>query len=203
MKKSVVLLSGGVDSTVALDMTVKSGSDVTALSVNYGQVHYRELTAARQIAMHYAVRHVVANIDPILFSGSALTGDRDVPDGHAESPDETYVPARNTVLLALAAARAESIGADRVVIGANADDEAAYPDCRRTYLEAFRDVLQLGTVNHVWVSAPLLGMRKHQIIDYATANGVPLQLTYSCYRGGLEPCRSCGACVSNKEMMVP
>lgn len=202
MNKSVVLLSGGVDSTVALDMALKAGSDVTALSVNYGQVHSRELTAARQVAMHYAVRHIVANIDPILFAGSALTGDRDVPDGHAESPDETYVPARNTVLLALAAARAESMGADRVVIGANADDQAAYPDCRRSYLEAFRDVLQLGTVNHVWVSAPLLGLTKREIFEYAAGNEVPIWLTYSCYRGGMEQCGSCGACVSNKEMMV-
>jgi 7-cyano-7-deazaguanine synthase len=198
MSGSVVLLSGGVDSTVALDMAVGAAKEVTALSVDYGQRHSRELEAARQVALFYGVRHVEAKVDPVFFSGSALTSDREVPDGHAVSPDATYVPARNTVLLALAAAQAESIGAKNIVIGANADDQAAYPDCRRQYLEAFRDVLQFGTVNHVWVSAPLLSLTKWQISDYAKENNVPLWLTYSCYRGEEQPCGSCGACVSNE-----
>lgn len=193
--KSVVLLSGGVDSTVSLHMARQRG-DVEALTVDYGQTHFREVDAAADVADFYNVPHCVVTVDSALFGGSALTGTGAIPENHAEQPDATYVPARNSVLLALGAARAESIGANTVVIGANADDEAGYPDCRRKFIEAFRDVLQLGTINHVWVSAPLLAMTKKRIIDYATAHQVPVNLCWSCYRGGDSPCGHCGACKS-------
>lgn len=189
--KSIVLLSGGLDSAVALAVTEDA---IEALTVDYGQRHWKEITAAAKIAAHYGTRHTVIAIDPILFEGSALTGTGDIPVGHANAPDATYVPARNTVLLALAAARAESIGAKRIVIGANADDAAGYPDCRRPYIEAFRDVLNHGTLGHVWVQAPLLALRKHDIRERATKLGVPIELTWSCYLGGNEPCGQCGAC---------
>jgi 7-cyano-7-deazaguanine synthase len=196
--KYIVLLSGGLDSTVALSMMLDSGTVVEALTINYGQVHSREIDSARLVANHYGINHVVISVDPVIFGDCALTGtgNNNIPVHHAENPDETYVPARNTVLLALAAARAESVGADSIVIGANADDEMGYPDCRRSYLEAYRDVLQLGTVNHVWVVAPLLNMRKAEIVQYANDRLVPVELTWSCYRGGSEPCGNCGACES-------
>lgn len=190
--KTIVLLSGGVDSAFAL---ARNDGPVEALTVDYGQRHRREIDAAAAIADHYKVRHVVVEVDPRLFR-SSLTHIGDVPDGVAEQPDSTYVPARNTVLLSLAAARAESIGARWVVIGANADDASAYPDCRREYIEAFRDVLIRGTVEHVWVDAPLLGMTKQQILTEAEKIGVPLHLTWSCYRGGEQPCGRCGACLT-------
>lgn len=190
--KSVVLLSGGLDSAVSL---AAERDAVEALTVDYGQRHIREIDAARQIAKYYNVPHTVVKLDPVLFGGSALTGDVDVPDGAATEPDATYVPARNTVLLALAASRAETIGARCVVIGAHADDAAAYPDCRRQYIEAIRDVLSEGTVGHVWVKAPFLGYTKAEIVQLADDLGVPIELTWSCYRGEEEPCGTCGACV--------
>lgn len=192
--KTVVLLSGGVDSSTALALMINQGEDIFALTVDYGQRHRREIKAATDVANYYRIKHLVARVDPLLFSGSALTVGREVPDCHANEPDATYVPARNTVLLALAAARAESIGATKIVIGANADDEAGYPDCRRKYVEAFRDVLQLGTLKHVWLMAPLIGMTKADVLREAAKLEVPLSLTWSCYRGGSEPCGRCGAC---------
>jgi 7-cyano-7-deazaguanine synthase len=98
------------------------------------------------------------------------------------------------MLIALAASRAESIGAQRIVIGCNKDDAAGYPDCRREYLEAFRDVLISGTVNHVWVDAPLLTLTKKEVINHAQELGVPIGMTYSCYRGEPQACGRCGAC---------
>lgn len=202
MSGTVVLLSGGVDSTVALAMKLDAGFEVEALTVDYGQRHRREIESASKIAHHYRVEHRIVSVTPELFSGSALTSDAEVPDGVATEPDATYVPARNTVLLALAAARADSIGARNVIIGANADDAAAYPDCRASYITAFRDVLIEGTIGHVWVSAPLLYMHKPKIIERAKQLNVPLELTWSCYQGGDEPCGTCGACISRGDYVV-
>lgn len=192
--KTVVLLSGGLDSAVAL---ANAPDVVEALTVDYGQRHVREIASARKIAAHYNVPHTIVNLDPILFRGSALTvPKRELPEGAATSPDDTYVPARNTVLLALAAARAEVVGARSVVIGCNADDFNAYPDCRRKYIEAFRDVLTEGTVSHIWVSAPFLNMTKTEVKKLGEDLGVPAGLTWSCYKGGVVPCGTCGACIT-------
>ncbi len=194
---NTVLLSGGVDSAVALALTLTNGG-AEALTVDYGQTHSREIVAAAAIADHYNVRHTVVTISGLRFD-SALTGLGDIPEGHAEEPDATYVPGRNTILIALAASRAESSGSTRIVLGCNADDAAGYPDCRRDYLEAFKGVLLAGTVNHVWVTAPLLHMSKEQVVQAAKGLGVPLGLTWSCYRGGADPCGRCGACQSRQE----
>lgn len=195
---TVVLLSGGLDSGVALAIYAAHGG-VDALTIDYGQRHRREIDSARAIAAHYNVSHTVASVDPVLFGGSALTDGADIPKGHADEPDATYVPARNTVLIALAAARAESIGAKRIVIGANADDAGGYPDCRPAYIQAYRDVLQQGTLGHVWVAAPLLAFTKAQVVELAADLHVPTHLTWSCYRGGEQPCGECGACAGLAE----
>jgi len=197
--KAIVLLSGGLDSAVALalmelrDVPVK----VEALTVDYGQRHAKEIDAACAIADFYNVGHRVVEVDPILFgSRSALTGSGDMPQGMATEPNATYVPARNTVLIALAAARAEALGYDKVVIGCNADDAAAYPDCRLSYLAAMNDTLHLGTASKISVYAPLLGQAKQSIVRMAMNMGVPVDLTWSCYMGGSKPCKKCGACVT-------
>lgn len=190
--KTVVLLSGGLDSAVALAMQT---GEIHTLTVDYGQRHRREIRAAADISAYYYARHTVACVDPVLFGGSALTDTAiQLPTEPATQPDATYVPARNTVLLALAAAHAESIAARQIVIGCNADDAGGYPDCRRGYIEAFRDVLQQGTLTHAWVNAPLIGMTKADVITTAKRLGVPTELTWSCYAGGEQPCGRCGAC---------
>lgn len=191
---SIVLLSGGIDSTLALHITKSMGHNIEAITVNYGQIHAREIQSARKVASHYNISHIEIDVDKRLFQSSALTGNGYIPEHHADQPDATYVPARNTVLLALAAARAESTGAQRIVIGSNRDDSAGYPDCRRSYLEAFREVLIEGTKNNVWVSAPLIDLTKKQVIDLAKRSNVPIDLTWSCYRGQTIPCGHCGAC---------
>lgn len=201
--RSVVLLSGGIDSAVALDMTLDTTDpgDVEALAFNYGQRHQRELNAAYDIALHYGVKRTCINIDPQLFTGSAITRyDVPLPKEIATEPDATYVPARNTVFLALAAARAESLGATRVVIGCNADDAGAYPDCRADYIHAMRDVLQRGTLRHIWVLAPLIYHTKAEVLDAARMRNVPIHKTWSCYEGlAAGPCGSCGACLLREQ----
>lgn len=194
--KSVVLLSGGVDSTVCVAWELLLDHEVSCLTVDYGQLHIREVQAARLVAELYGLSHCVVKVDPVLFGGSAITGGGDVPEGHAEAPDATYVPARNTMLVALAAAYAESIGAGIVVLGANADDQAGYPDCRWDFIQAYRNVLSLGTVNKVWLSAPLLKLSKREVVVLGQRLDAPLGLTWSCYRGGEQPCGMCGACTS-------
>ena len=192
---TVLLLSGGVDSAVALSMQT---GPVETLTIDYGQRHRKEIDAAKKISAHYGVNNITIELDNRLFGGVSALTDRSVklPTGHATSPDFTYVPARNTVFLALAAARAESIGANRVVIGCNADDAGAYPDCSLRYIQSFRDVLIDGTIGKVWVSAPLIGLTKRQIISEAYYRLVPIELTWSCYAGSDTPCGVCGACES-------
>lgn len=191
--KSVVLLSGGLDSALVLAMTAEP---VEALTVDYGQRHQKEIDAAEKIAAHYGVPWRLITVDPQLYegTGSALLGGSEVPEGHAEQVDATYVPMRNTLLISMASVRAEILGARMIGLGANADDAAGYPDCRPSYLEGFRDVLITGTLQHIWVHAPLLYTKKSQIRALAEERGVPTGLVWSCYAGGAEPCGKCGAC---------
>jgi 7-cyano-7-deazaguanine synthase len=189
--RTLVLLSGGIDSTVALAHTKAE----LALSVNYGQTHRRELRAATAIAKHYGVEHHEINIAAALDIPCALTGQGTIPDTRAVEPDSTFVPGRNLVLIAIAAAWANAWGYGAVVIGANADDNAGYPDCRPKFVEALSDATSAGYGVSVW--APLVRMTKRQVIAYGRQLDIPFGLTWSCYRGGAEPCGRCGACESN------
>ncbi len=190
--KSVVLLSGGIDSTVALAHTKAE----LALSVNYGQIHRRELHAAAAIAKHYGVEHHEVNIASALDIPCALTGLGKIPDGHAEEPDATFVPGRNLFLIAIATAWANKWGYGAVVIGANADDNAGYSDCRPTFLFGLNEATLTGYGVTLW--APLLRMTKRQVIEYGRELNIPFDLTWSCYRGGSTQCGRCGACEANK-----
>lgn len=192
---SIVLLSGGIDSTVCLGLAAKKSDDCLALSVNYGQTHRRELHAAAAIAKHYGVEHHEINIESALDIPCALTGRGKIPETHANEPDATFVPGRNLVLLSLATAWANAWGYGTVVIGANADDKAGYPDCRPVFLHQLDDAIMTGYRVGVW--APLLRMTKPEIIELGRTLDAPLHLTWSCYRGGAEQCGRCGACESN------
>ena len=189
--KSLVLLSGGIDSTVALAHTKAE----LALSVNYGQTHHRELWAAAAIAKHYGVEHHELNISSALDIPCALTGHGEIPETHATEPDATFVPGRNLVLLSLATAWANAWGYQTVVIGANADDKAGYPDCRPGFIQQVAEATRTGYGVGVW--APLAKRTKRQVIEYGRELGIPFNLTWSCYRGGAEQCGRCGACESN------
>jgi 7-cyano-7-deazaguanine synthase len=204
-KRAVVLLSGGLDSTTAAALARREGFEWYGLTVRYGQVHEAELAAARRVAQALGcARHVELAVDLAAFGGSSLTGDGAVPkDRPLDAPDipSTYVPARNTVLLSMALAWAETLGAERIVIGVNALDYSGYPDCRPEFIAAFEYLASLatraGTEGHaprIW--APLQQLTKAGIIRLGLELGVDYGLTHSCYdpRSNGSPCGHCDSC---------
>lgn len=204
--KAVVLLSGGLDSYTAAAVTKADGYDLHALTVRYGQRHKAEIEAARAVARALAVRmHQEIDIDLAAFGGSALTTDEPVPKDRppmiGDDIPATYVPARNTVFLALALAWAEALGARDLVIGVNALDYSGYPDCRPQYLAAFERLARLATKAGVEgaefsIHAPLLHLTKGRIISKGLELGLDFSLTHSCYDPGPcgEPCEHCDSC---------
>lgn len=205
-ESAVVLLSGGLDSATTLAIALGRGLDCFALTVSYGQRHAVEIDRARSLALYLGAPHRTVTADLRAFGGSALTDDIDVPA--AGSADDigarvppTYVPARNTIFLALALAWAEVLGARHLYIGANICDYSGYPDCRPEYLEAFERVANLGTragteeSRRFRVHAPLLRMTKAEIVVRAAELGIPFQLTHSCYDPDPSG-RACGLCES-------
>jgi 7-cyano-7-deazaguanine synthase len=206
-KRAVVLLSGGLDSATCLAIANSQGFDCYALSLDYHQRHIAELTAAKNIAIQLGANmHKTANLDLSLFGGSALTDNKiDVPETAANLaiPDGipvTYVPARNTIMLSLALAWAEVLGAQDIFIGVNALDYSGYPDCRAEYINAFQQMANLATKSAVegqkiTVHAPLIDMTKAQIIALGTKLDVPYGATVSCYQAD-ENGRACGKCDS-------
>ncbi|MEN6450567.1 MAG: 7-cyano-7-deazaguanine synthase QueC [Thermoguttaceae bacterium] len=208
MKPAVVLLSGGLDSATAAAIARHEGFAVYALSVDYGQRHRFELSAARRVAEALGVaKHVILPVGLGQFGGSALTADIAVPkdrpaDQLAHEIPVTYVPARNTVLLSLALAFAETIDAADIFLGVNAIDYSGYPDCRPEFLAAFEAAANLGTRAAVEgrlkfaIHAPLVQWTKAEIIRQGMSLGVDYGLTHSCYDPNPEgvACGRCDAC---------
>ncbi len=213
--RAVVLLSGGLDSTTAAALARREGWELYGLTLRYGQVHARELEAARRVAQALGfVKHIELDVDLRAFGGSSLTGDGVIPkdrdlseqDGLiARSPGSpipsTYVPARNTVFLSLAMAWAEVLGAERIVIGVNALDYSGYPDCRPEYIAAFEYLASLATKAgvegrplRIW--APLQQLTKAGIIRVGLDLGIDYGLTHSCYDPAPDgrPCGRCDSC---------
>lgn len=201
---TVVLLSGGMDSATCLAIARRAEPRVHALTIVYGQRHAREIRSARAIARHFRVRdHVVLRLPlgPLLDS-SLTRPEKRLPKSGPRSRriPSTYVPARNSILLAIALGYAESRGLESIYIGANAIDYSGYPDCRPEYLRAFERLARLATragVEDDWrieVRAPLLRLSKREIVELGDRLGVPWALTWSCYAGGREPCGRCDAC---------
>jgi 7-cyano-7-deazaguanine synthase len=202
---AVVLLSGGLDSYTAAAIARADGFRLNALTVRYGQRHAQELEAARAVAKWLGVaRHVEVDVGLSTFGGSALTSDTPVPKDRPIDPNEipsTYVPARNTVFLALALGWAEVLGAHDIVIGVNALDYSGYPDCRPEFIAAFEQLASLATARGVQgerfrIRAPLQMMTKRDIIVRGAALGLDYGLTHSCYDPGpAGPCGRCDSCV--------
>jgi 7-cyano-7-deazaguanine synthase len=205
MADAVVLLSGGLDSYTAAAIARAEGFRLFALTLRYGQRHAQELQAAREVAAALGVeRHVELDVDLSAFGGSSLTTDAPVPkDRPLDAGDipSTYVPARNTVFLALALAWAEALGAADIFIGVNALDYSGYPDCRPEFIEAFERLASLATAQGVGgtrmrIHAPLQHLGKADIIRQGTALGLDYGLTHSCYDPGPagRPCGRCDSC---------
>jgi 7-cyano-7-deazaguanine synthase len=207
MKKAVVLLSGGLDSTVTLAYALSKGREVIPLSFRYGQRHSRELEAAMAVVEHYGLEnHVIIDLDLRAFRKSALTS-KEVKVPKREDVKEirdgipiTYVPARNIIFLSIAAGIAETEGAREVFIGANSIDYSGYPDCRPEFFEAFEEALKKGTKagvegKGIKIKHPILRMTKAKIVHLGKELGAPLKLTWSCYEGGAKACGKCDSCL--------
>jgi 7-cyano-7-deazaguanine synthase len=207
-RKAVVLLSGGLDSTTALAVAKHEGYALYALSFSYGQRHKYELQAAARVAQTAGVtEHITFDVNIGQFGGSALTSNIGVPKDRALDEMETsipitYVPARNTVFLAVALAWAETVGASDIFLGVNALDYSGYPDCRPEFIEAFERMANLATKagvegqQRLHIHTPLIRLTKAEIVTLGMSLGVDFSLTSTCYDPGIEgqPCGRCDAC---------
>lgn len=208
---SIVLLSGGIDSTTTLAIALTRGYFVYALSFNYGQRHKKELQSAKKIVKYFKNKtrgvikeHKIIKIDLTQIGGSALTDkkiqipERTLKEIKKEIPI-TYVPARNIIFLSIALSYAEIVNANKIFIGANAIDYSGYPDCRVNFIKAFEDMANLGTKigleKKVKIFAPLINLTKAEIIKKGKELGVPFNLTWTCYKGGRKACGKCDSCL--------
>lgn len=203
--KAVILLSGGLDSTVCMAIAHNEGYELLPISFNYQQRHSRELECAKHVAGFYQVKkHLVIATNMGDIGGSALTDNNiAVPAGDMECADipVTYVPARNLIFLSYALGYAEVTGADRIYIGVNALDYSGYPDCRPEFIQLFQQLADYTTKaavqekRRITVATPLLHLGKKDIISLGVKLGAPLILTSSCYQGGEQACGVCDSCL--------
>ena len=208
MKRAVILLSGGLDSSTTLAIAKNSGFKLFGLTFRYGQRHKFEIISAQKIAQAYNLAdHKITEIDLRTFGGSALTDDLDVPKDRNngtmnKSIPITYVPARNTIFLSFALAWAEVLGANDIFLGVNSMDYSGYPDCRPEYIQSFTSMANLATKagvegkQSIKIQTPLINMTKKEIIKKGLKLGVDYSLTHSCYdpeNDGIS-CGRCDAC---------
>lgn len=204
MKKAIILLSGGIDSTTCLAIAKHEGYTPYALSFDYGQRSQIELTAAKKIAVALgAMEHRVVNLTDLgKFGGSAITDHSQTlkTTGHDHHIPTSYVPGRNTVFLSIALSWAEALDADAIFIGVHADDTMCYPDCRPAYIDRYQHMANIankrGVEGHpIQIKTPILHMKKSAIITWGTQLGVDYRDTITCYQADSEG-RACGQCLS-------
>jgi len=207
MAKAVLILSGGMDSTVLLAKLKREGCDISTLTFNYGSKHNRrENMAAAEIAKLYGVENRLIKLAFVneLFKSDLLESGGAVPEGHYEdaSMRRTVVPFRNGIMLSIATGFAESINADIVYYGAHAGDHAIYPDCRSVFVAAMAEAMRLGTYANVALESPFANMTKRDIGLLGKELGVPFEVTWTCYVGCEKHCGRCGACTERREALV-
>lgn len=210
MSKSVILLSGGLDSCTVLAMAMNGPfPPVYALSVFYGQRHDRELKSAASIAEHYGVHHRIldfSSMSSIIAIATALVNkdeklaEKRSIDEMSKSIPRSYVPGRNTLMLGAAQSVAEAIGAKRIFVGFNAVDYSGYPDCRPNFVSNWNNLAHYATKagvegNPILVDAPIISLSKVDIVRRGLALNAPYQLSWSCYSGGVLPCGRCDSCI--------
>ena len=205
MKKAVVLLSGGLDSTTALYLAKSEGYEVYSICFDYGQRHNKEIKCAKNIAEKVGVKeHILVNTNMNAWGGSALTDENiNVPKGDENSKDIpiTYVPARNMIFLAYAASYAEVVGAQDIFIGVSQVDYSGYVDCRQEFIEAMENAINKGTVcaavqgKKIKVRAPFMYITKTQEINLGIKLGVDYSDTWTCYKGEDMACGICDSCL--------
>lgn len=203
-KRVVVVLSGGLDSAVLLAKYVREGFKVTCLTFDYGSKHgTTEQNSAKKLTSYYHVPHKFFRfqLSDILKSNLFIDDAGEIPDGHyeAESMKQTVVPFRNGIMLSLATGFAESLGYSMVAIGAHAGDHHIYPDCRLEFIRAFNTASKLGTDKGINIVAPFVNYTKSEIAELGSQLKVPFEMTYTCYKGGIMHCGTCGSCTERKE----
>lgn len=207
MKKAIVLLSGGLDSSVTSYIARQQGFELFALSFLYGQQHDKEIQAAKNIASSLSIKdHVFFNLDLSQFGGSSLLKNStqaiatpNHPSDIGKTIPNTYVPARNTIFLSIALAFAETRDAEAIFTGVTAMDYSGYPDCRPEYIQAFQTLTNVATKktvsgHHIRIETPLIYLHKAEIISQGKKLQVPFQLTWSCYNGRKKACGKCDSC---------
>lgn len=204
--KTILIYSGGMDSTTLLYKLCAEGGRVLCLSFDYGQRHRKELQSAQKICRRLKVLHKIVDIAVVknLMEGSALTSKIKVPEGHYTSKRMkiTVVPNRNMIFLALAIAQAVSLKFDRVAMAVHAGDHVIYPDCRPAFIKAMRSVSKIANYQKIDIYTPFLRITKRNIAKIGKRLGVPYELTWTCYKGLKKPCGKCGACVERIEAFL-
>tara|TARA_Y100001970_G_scaffold294351_1_gene451273 strand:- start:15613 stop:16257 length:645 start_codon:yes stop_codon:yes gene_type:complete len=207
MSKTLILLSGGIDSATVLAIAKNKGEEIITLSFNYGQKHLKELESADFLASYFEViDHKIINLDLSQWGGSSLTSTKEeIPqNGLTQGVPNTYVPGRNTIFIAIALSIAEAQQCAQVGLGVNAIDYSGYPDCRPDYIEKFQELISMSSKsgregNPIKLWTPLIHMNKTNIIRKAIELGIPIEKTWSCYLGGSTPCGVCDSCrIRNK-----
>ena len=210
LKKTIALLSGGLDSATAAAIAIEKGHKVIGLSINYGQRHHQELKAAIKLAENLnLIEHQIIDVNLAAWGGSSLTDLKQslpiegVIKGNIPT---TYVPGRNTVFIAIGLSLAEARGANNVALGINAMDYSGYPDCRPDYLSAYQKLASLSNKagregNSIQLWAPLIDLTKVEIIQEALRLNVPIEETWSCYSNNSKACGVCDSCRIRNEAL--
>jgi 7-cyano-7-deazaguanine synthase len=202
-EKAVVIYSGGMDSFTVLNKAVFEGLEVYALTFDYGQKHVKEVDFARNVCSAMGITHKIIDITAIneLISGSSLTSNIEVPEGHYadENMKSTVVPNRNMILLSLAVGYATSIKASKVYFGAHGGDHHVYPDCRPDFVKKMNEVCAVANYDFVEVVTPYLTSNKTEILRDGLKMKLDYALTWTCYNGREEACGRCGSCVERLE----
>lgn len=204
--KTIVVLSGGLDSTTLLYKMQKESDEIKAISFDYGQKHKKELDKARESCALLNIEHKIINIDFIkeIISKSSLTSNKDVPEGHYadENMKSTVVPNRNMILASLAIGYAVNEGFDTVALGVHSGDHAIYPDCRPEFIEALNKVSIISNYQQVEVVAPFINTDKAGIVKEGIKLGVDYSKTWTCYNGREKACGKCGSCQERIEAFM-